>query len=223
MGELIDGFPYRDTSWPGGTTDVTIPDTLGGCYISARARVLCDLPQFTYAWLTNDHTFGLAAGKPNPAVMMSVNDEATGMLLDGLSHSPIWPSTLVVVLEDDPSTGQDHVDQHRTIALFASPWVKRGYVSHAHYDVASVHKLFSHLFGKPYRNRVIANAPLPLDIFTSTPDYTPFTYLPRTFGDNSCNPDGTMGSMRARVWDFSHPDEQPGLDEQLEEYLRQLP
>ena len=27
---------------------------------------------------------------PNPALMMAVNDEATGMLLDGISHSPIW-------------------------------------------------------------------------------------------------------------------------------------
>ena len=41
---------------------------------------------------------------------------------------------------------------HRSIALFASPWVKRGYVSHGHYDVASVHKLIAHIFGKPYRN-----------------------------------------------------------------------
>jgi DNA-binding beta-propeller fold protein YncE len=223
MGELVGGVPYRDTNWPGGSTDATIPDTLGGCYVAGRARVLCDLPQFNYVWLTNDHTFGLAAGKPNPALMMSVNDEATGMLLDGISHSPIWPSTLVIVVEDDPSTGQDHVDQHRTIALFASPWIKRGYVSHAHYDVASLHKLFSHLLGKPYRNRVIANAALPLDVFTSTPDYTPFEYVPRTFGDGSCNADGTSGAMRARVWDFSHPDEQPGLDEQLEETLRTLP
>ena len=60
---------------------------------------------------------------------------------------------LVIVIEDDPSTGQDHVDMHRSIALFASPWVKRGYVSHGHYDVASLHKLFANIFGKPYRER----------------------------------------------------------------------
>jgi DNA-binding beta-propeller fold protein YncE len=221
-GELVGGIAYRDQRWPSGTSDSTIPDTLGACYLAAHARVVCDPPQFTYAWLGNDHTFGLAAGKPNPALMMSVNDEATGMLLDGISHSPFWASSLVVVVEDDPSTGQDHVDQHRTIALFASPWIKRGYVSHAHYDVASVHKLFAHVFGKPYRNREIADAPLPLDLFTSTPDFTPFDFVPRSYTDGSCNPSGTTGSMRAQVWDFSHPDEQPGLDEQLEEYFRDL-
>ena len=140
-GELVGGLAYKNYKWPGGTSADTIPDTLGGCYLAARSRVTCDMPAFVYAWLGNDHTFGLSAGYPNPALMMAMNDEATGMLLDGISHSPIWGSSLVIVIEDDPSTGQDHVDMHRSIALFASPWVKRGYVSHGHYDIASLHKL----------------------------------------------------------------------------------
>jgi YVTN family beta-propeller protein len=219
-GELVGGLAYRNLKWPGGTSSATIPDTLGGCYLAARARVTCDSPQFVYAWLGNDHTFGLSAGYPNPGLMMAVNDEATGMLIDGISHSPLWASSLIVVIEDDPSTGQDHVDMHRSIALFASPWVKRGYVSHGHYDMASLHKLMAHLYGKPYRNVVIADAGLPLDLFTSTPDYTPFSYIPRTYTDGSCNPGGTQGARRAEVWDFSRPDEQPGLGKQLREHLQ---
>jgi hypothetical protein len=218
-GELIGGLAYRNLEWPSGSSSATIPDTLGGCYLAARARVTCDDPQFVYAWLGNDHTFGLSPGYPNPSLMMAVNDEATGMLLDGISHSPIWATSLVIVIEDDPSTGQDHVDMHRSIALFASPWIKRGYVSHAHYDIASMHKLFAHVFGKPYRNQEIANAGLPLDMFTSTPDYTPFTYIPRSYTDGSCNPGGTAGARRAAAWDFSRPDEQPGLGQQIEAYM----
>jgi hypothetical protein len=221
-GELVGGLPFRNYKWPSGGSNTTIADTLGGCYLAARARVTCDVPQFVYAWLGNDHTFGLSAGYPNPALMMAVNDEATGMLLDGISHSPIWASSLVIVIEDDPSTGQDHVDMHRSLALFASPWVKHGYVSHAHYDVASLHKLLAHVFGKPYRNQQIANAALPLDVFTSTPDYTPYTYVPRGYGDGSCNPKGSKGAKRAEAWDFSEPDEQPGLGAQLQEYLHDL-
>jgi DNA-binding beta-propeller fold protein YncE len=223
MGELIGGLSMRDPRWPGGSTDATIPDTLGACYVAARARVLCNPKDFTYVWLTNDHGFGLSAGKPNPALMISTNDEGTGMLLDGVSHSPMWPETLVVVVEDDPNTGDDHVDLHRTIALFASPWVKRNYVSHGHYDIASVHKLISHVFGKPYRNATIANAALPLDLFTSTPDYTPFNHKPRIYKDLSCNPAGTTGAKAAENWDFSEPDDQPGLDKQTWETLRHLP
>ena len=221
-GELVGALAYRNFKWPSAGSNTTIPDTNGACYLAARAKVPCDLPQFVYAWLGNDHTFGLSAGYPNPALMMAVNDEATGMILDGISHSPFWATSLVIVIEDDPSTGQDHVDMHRSLALFASPWIKHGYVSHAHYDISSLHKLLAHIYGKPYRNQIIANAGLPLDMFTSTPDYTPYNYVPRGYSDGSCNPKGSKGAKRAEQWDFSEPDEQPGLDGQLREYLRAL-
>jgi hypothetical protein len=224
MGELVGGFAStKDYEWPGGTSSGTIPDTVGACYAAGRARATCDLSQFTYMWLPNDHTFGLAAGSPNPAVLIATNDEATGMFIDGLSHSPFWQSSLVIVIEDDPSEGGDHVDVHRSIALFASPWVKRAYVSHGHYHLSSLHALISDIFGKSYRNDTIANAPLPLDIFTSTPDYTPYTYVPRTWTDISCNPKGSSGSMAAQSWSFSSPDNQPGLGRQVWEALHALP
>jgi hypothetical protein len=222
-GELVGGLAYRNDKWPGGSSSSQVADTMGACYLAARARATCNLPQFVYAWMGNDHTFGMAPGMPNPAIMMAVNDEATGMALDGITHSPEWASTLVVVIEDDPSTGQDHVDMHRSIALFASPWVRRGYVSHVHIDVASLHKLFCHIFGKPYPNTEIASAALPLDLFSSTPDYTPYDYIVRTYADATCNPKGTRQAQIASQWDFTYPDEQPGLDDQVEEYMRSLP
>jgi DNA-binding beta-propeller fold protein YncE len=221
--ELIGGLAVRDPEWPGGTTESVIPDTLGACYMAWRTRVKCTPNDFTYSWLPNDHTFGLAANMPNPAIMVAVNDEATGMYIDGISHSPFWPSSLIIVIEDDPSDGGDHVDYHRTIALFASPWVKRGYVSHAHYDLASLHKLISAVYGKPYRNTILENAPLPLDVFTSTPDYTPFDYVKRTYADTSCNGGGTVGAMQAAKWDFTEPDDQPGLDAHVWAHLHSLP
>jgi hypothetical protein len=223
MAELVGGLQYRDLSWPGGTSSSTIPDTTGACYLAAYARVYCSAETFTYAWVPNDHTFGYAAGYPNPAIMIATNDEATGMLVDGLSHSPLWPNSLVIVIEDDPNTGSDHVDLHRSISLFASPWVKRKYVSHGHYDVASLHKLFANLLGQSYRNATIANAALPLDLFTSTPDYTPFTYTPRGYHDLSCNPSGTKRAHEAEGWDFSEPDNQPGLARQVWEGMRAMP
>lgn len=223
QGEFIGGLAIRDAQWPGGSTSGIVPDTLSACYEAWRLRVMCNPKDFTYSWLVNDHTFGYSAGKPNPAVMIATNDEGTGMYLDALSHSPFWPDSLVIVVEDDPSEGGDHVDVHRTIALLASPWVKRGYVSHAHYDLASMHKLISDIYGKPYRNSILQNAPLPLDVFTSTPDYTPFDYVPRKFSDMSCNPAGTSGSKAADRWDFSAPDEQPGLGAQVWDALHALP
>ena len=38
-GELVGGLAYKNYKWPSGTSADTIPDTLGGCYLAARARV----------------------------------------------------------------------------------------------------------------------------------------------------------------------------------------
>lgn len=84
--------------------------------------------------------------------------------LDALSHSPDWPRTLLIVTKDDPAQGIDSVGDHRTVFVAASPWVKRGYVSHMHADTSSIHKLVAHIFGLPYPNTIVANAALPLDL-----------------------------------------------------------
>ena len=219
MGELFGGLGMDNAYGSGGfvSTGGSRPDILDSCYIAGRARVMCDLKTFTYVWLVNDHTFGGEAGKPNPGLMIAVNDEATGMIVDAVSHSPLWESSLVVVIEDDPQDGADHVDTHRSIMVMASPWVKRGYVSHGHYDVPSLHKLFAHILGIPYNNDIVANAAVPFDMFTSTPDYTPYEYIPRKWTDWSCNPAGTRSAVEAeaRQWDFTDPDDQPGLSEQV--------
>jgi hypothetical protein len=94
-------------------------------------------------------------------------------------------------------------------------------VSHTHFDVASVHKLFAHVLGIPYNNQTVADAPLPLDLFTSTPDYSPFDYVPRPWTDTSCNKTGTTTALEAEHWDFDEPDEQPGLGFQVYRMLHE--
>jgi hypothetical protein len=102
----------------------------------------------------------------------------------------------------------------------ASPWVRRGYVSHGHYDMASVYKLIAHVFGIPYHNEAIRQALLPLDAFTSTPDYTPYDYLPRVV-DAPCNPAGTKEAEEAESWDFGDVDDQPGLSQQIMKMMKE--
>ena len=110
-----------------------------------------------------------------------------------------------------------------------SPWVKRGYVSKTHIDVASIHKTLAHIFGKPYPNALVEHAALPLDVFTSTPDYTPFTYTPRTW-PLACGPqkasnggDANGESALTDLWDFSQEDNQPGLDAQVTRWMHGHP
>lgn len=222
MGEIV-GIPKMgpiDTHYPGGIIQsIGYPDIEKACYVAGRAKVLCDLPSFVYMTLPNDHTRGLSPNVPSPETMFAVNDEATGMLIDGISHSAIWKSSLVIVIEDDPAQGGESVDYHRTILVMASPWVKRGYVSHTMSDVASVHKLIAHIFAIPYSNVMVEAAALPLDLFTSTPDYTPYTYEKRS-RPLACGTTATAAEQKLTdSWDMDEADEQPGLDAQVQRWL----
>jgi DNA-binding beta-propeller fold protein YncE len=213
--------PPIDVSYPGGPyQDIFYDDDEKGCHIAGRARVKCDFASFIYATLPNDHTEGVANTHPAPETFCAVNDDATGMAIDAITHSPIWASSLIFITEDDPSQGGEHVDSHRTPIVVISPWVKRGYVSQTHFDVSSLHKMFAHVFGKPYPNTLVAHAALPLDLFTTNPDFTPYDYEPRTY-PLYCGMAGTQVEQRiTRSWDFDGVDEQPGLDQQVMRWMR---
>jgi hypothetical protein len=127
------------------------------------------------------------------------------------TNKRLWVT--LVILEDDASQGGEHVDQERSIVVLVSPWVKRGYVSKTHIDGSSVHKIFAHVFGIPYENELVANSGLPLDMFTSTPDYTPFTYSPRTW-PLECGP-MAKGPHRARDLD-----EDTSFDAEITRWMR---
>jgi len=220
MGEVVGiGAAGFDVEYPGLVYSQVVPDTEKACYIAARARALCDLKALSYVVLPNDHTYGTDPGKPTPELMIAVNDVATGLLLDGISHSPLWPSTHVIVSEDDPQTGEDHVDAHRTPLFMASPWIKRGYVSHTALGTASIHKLLANVFAKPYQSESVASAAIPFDAFTSTPDYTPFTYTPLQT-PVGCNP--SQDRMSGPPRNYAVPDQVPGLGREVEARLRQI-
>lgn len=211
-----------DSLYPGKFYAMDEPDGRKACYIAARARVTCDLKPFTYAVMPNDHTSGGSPGSPTVESYIAVGDEGTGMLIEALSHTPDWANTLVVVTMDDPQDGGDHVDAHRTPLMFAGPWVKHGYVSKGHYDTSSIHKLFAHIYGIPYSNEIVARASLPLDAFTSTPDYTPYDHIKRSV-KLACNAKEGAAATAAKMsnWDFSQPDQAPGLSAQIWQLLHE--
>jgi len=103
------------------------------------------------------------------------NDLALGRILHFLSRTPYWKNMLVVVTEDDPQGGVDHVDAHRSILMMAGPYVKRGHVSHTHANFGSILKLIYNILGVPYVNQYDVTASHLGDFFTSKPDYRPYT------------------------------------------------
>ena len=85
-----------------------------------------DMPRLQIIRLPNDHTSGGRAGAPTPRAQVADNDLALGRVIEGLSRSPFWKNTLVIVLEDDAQNGADHVDSHRSLLLMISAWSRAG-------------------------------------------------------------------------------------------------
>ncbi|MEZ0541999.1 hypothetical protein [Fibrella arboris] len=138
------------------------------------------LPDMLTLMLPNDHGTNPRpkAGFPFTESYMADNDLALGRVVEFLSKTPEWKNMLVVVLEDDPQGGVDHIDAHRSPLLVISPWVKRNYVGHVHYSFGSVFKTFWNILGMPCLNQYDAGATDLSDLFTDKPDFTPYRAVP---------------------------------------------
>lgn len=149
--------------------------------------------EFTKMWITgkkkmpslitmqvpNDHGADVRPedGYPYRQSYMADNDLAVGRILDFLSHTKYWKNMLVIITEDDPQGGVDHIDAHRSILMLAGPYVKKGYVSHTHANFGSILKTIYNVLDVPYVNQYDVTASLLQDFFTDKPDYTPYTFV----------------------------------------------
>jgi hypothetical protein len=138
------------------------------------------LPSFISVYLPNDHGAGERPGEGYPfrESYMVDNDLALGRLVEFLSHTRYWKDTAIIVTEDDPQNGQDHVDAHRSLMMVISPYAKKGYVAHDHYSFGSLMKTFWHILGLPYLNQYDAGAADLADMFTGDADPSPYIALP---------------------------------------------
>jgi hypothetical protein len=126
--------------------------------------------------LTDEHP---EDGYPFAESYMADNDLALGRLVQTLSRTPWWKDMLVIVTEDDPQGGRDHVEAHRSLLMLIGPHVKRGYVSRTLADFGSLMRMIFTILGLPPLNQFDAAASLPLDFFaTGPPDLTPYSALP---------------------------------------------
>lgn len=132
------------------------------------------LPDLMVLHLPNDHTAGRAAGLPTAKAMMAEHDLALGRLVEGVSRTKAWGRTAIFVVEDDAQDGADHVDSHRSIALVASPYVKRGAKDSTFYSTESVLRTIEMILGlRPMTQFDGAATPM-RNIFIGTPDPKPY-------------------------------------------------
>jgi phospholipase C len=119
--------------------------------------------------MTSDHTRGTQPGFPTPTAMMADSDLALGQLVELISHSKIWSSSVIFVVEDDSQDGADHVDAHRIPVAVISPYARTGAVIHTRYDLLSVVRSMELIMGmKPLSLNDALASPM-YDAFTSEP------------------------------------------------------
>jgi len=134
------------------------------------------LPGLITMQVPNDHTADPRPkdGYPYHESYIADNDLAVGRILHFLSRTPYWKNMLVIVTEDDPQGGVDHIDAHRSILMMAGPYVKRNYTSNTHANFGSILKVIYNILDIPYVNQYDATASLLDDFFTDKPNYTPY-------------------------------------------------
>lgn len=142
-------------------------------WIKGKAK----LPSLIAMQVPNDHGADIRPqdGYLYPSSFMVDNDLAVGRILHFLSRTKYWKNMLVIITEDDPQGGVDHIDAHRSVLMMAGPYVKKGYVSHTHANFGSILKTIYNILNVPYVNQFDVTASLLQDFFTPTADFTPYT------------------------------------------------
>ncbi len=104
------------------------------------------MPNFIYMSLPVNHTLGTNLGSPTPASMVADNDYAVGLIIEALSNSPFWESTVVMQTEDDTQAAGDHISPLRDYLQVTGPWAKPG-ANHQWGSMPSLLRTIEQIFG----------------------------------------------------------------------------
>ena len=175
-----------------------------------------EMPRLIAMQVPNDHGAGPRPedGYPYVHSYMADNDLAVGRILHFLSRTKYWKNMLVIITEDDPQGGVDHIDAHRSVLMMAGPYVKRNYVSHTHANFGSILKVIYNILNINYVNQYDVTASLLSDFFTDKPDYTPYNLVmpdKRVF-----DPQKAMNRYNKNI-DWRKIEQGPKMDDQDEQ------
>ena len=140
--------------------------------------------------------------------MVAQNDYALGEIVDTISHSPVWRSSAIFVIEDDAQDGPDHVSAQRTIFFLVSPYAHGG-LQHAHYSTVSVLSTMELMLGLPPLSTYDGMAVSLRAAFSPVARLAPYTAIaPRVSLYNRNLKTAYNARLTAKL-DFSRPDANP--------------
>jgi Phosphoesterase family len=163
-------------------------------------------PNMIILRMGNDHTQGTRAGALTPFSYAADNDYAVGMVADAVSHSKLWQSTAIFIIEDDAQNGPDHVDSHRAPVWVLSPYTRRGIVDSAMYNQTSVLRTMELILGMRPLTHFDAGARPMFASFSRQPDLRPYTAIPPKASLTDRNPGNGSGAVASARMDFSEAD-----------------
>ena len=171
-----------------------------------------NLPRLNIIRLGNDHTEGTRAGRPTPRAMIAENDQALGRLFETISKSVYWKDSAIFVLEDDAQNGPDHVDSHRSVALVASPFAKRGVVDSTLYTTSGMLRTMELILGLPPMSQYDAAAAPMYGAFGPTPTLSGYAALPPRVSLDEINGADAWGAEASKRMNLQQADMAPEYD-----------
>ena len=163
-------------------------------------------PQISMVRMGNDHTSGTKAGALTPLAFNAENDYAVGLLAEAVSHSRLWSSTAIFIIEDDAQNGPDHVDSHRAPAWVISPYTQRGTVDSHMYNQTSILRTIELIVGlRPLTHFDAAARPM-FASFNRQPNTKPFTAIAPRVSLTERNAGSGVGAKESAKMDFSEED-----------------
>jgi arylsulfatase A-like enzyme len=155
--------------------------------------------------------------------MVADNDLAVGRIIEAISKSKFWDSTVVFITEDDSQGGWDHISSYRTIGLVVSAYSKGSLVT-TNYNQTSMLRSIEQILGLPPMNIIDASARLMSDCFQSTKNNQTYTAIANNIPLNQMNPDlhtisGTAKKMARLSKEEAFKDVDGGNDDAMNRIL----
>ena len=197
---------HTDPNYP--AYDLSIPDQRRvDVWLAAFTRWLAagEMPALQILHLPSDHTAGASAGMRTPRAMVADNDLALGRIVEALSRSPFWKSTVVFVMEDDAQDGPDHVDSHRSPLFVVSAYNRFG-VTHRFTNTTDVLRTIEEILGLDALSQFDYYGRPLRDIWTDIPDSAPYLALTPAVPLDERNPRRGAAARESRRLDLATVD-----------------
>jgi DNA-binding beta-propeller fold protein YncE len=163
-------------------------------------------PAISIVRMGNDHTKGMSPGALTPFAYNADNDYGVGLLVDTVSHSKLWATTAIFVIEDDSQNGPDHVDSHRAPVYVISPYTKRAIVDSTMYNQTSVLRTMELIVGLRPMTQFDAAAHPMFNTFSDTADTTPYDAIAPKVSLTDRNPGHTPEAAESAKMNFREAD-----------------